>query len=585
MSNRLVKQAVTSYVPAVQEVIAQPARCVAETTRERVTRWKSEAVRVGGYYFVWKSTPYTVYVDVTREVCYPAVQGVDGRDATLVVDNQLGWNAGAVSLSARGGDLLATFQIGAGSVGVLCGLAPAGSASTDFGAIQHGVLHSTGNSLRVVERGVVVATSPLDPVPGDTLRISRRGAVVQYQLGAWSYVSTLASSGSKQLSALLYCAGDAVDNPALRAASSLRTHSTWSWASPADAGQLRARSPWGWSGRAALNDGYMSDTIGMSLLAADYDYGTGTGEVADLVLTAAAGFIEVEASGVATTLPMTMQGSAIDIDIGQMSDTMGMSMIAADYDYGSARLDLGDITGFALENLDPPGAGSYSEATLLADTYSFDPVIYAVFSSGLEVGDVLDVVLAIDGVYADFLGLSDAVSATMVLEALIQTGLTIDDNASSVARTLLQYATNVLTGGVARYQGFDFGGFARTTDETYGWKSDGLYRIGADTDDGALLSAIVDMAAEEFGTAQRKRLDNLFLGLSTDGQVFVSLTDDNNSEVVYRARAKGSEYRVDAQRGRSSRFWRMRLELVDATYAELDNVEWVVGATGRRTTR
>lgn len=80
-------------------------------------------------------------------------------------------------------------------------------------------------------------------------------------------------------------------------------------------------------------------------------------------------------------------------------------------------------------------------------------------------------------------------------------------------------------------------------------------------------------------------MDNVFLGLSTYGQVFLRMTDDQNREVTYRAVQRGSEYRSNLQRGLSSRFWRMRLELVDASYADLDNVEWVTGATGRRTTR
>jgi hypothetical protein len=52
--------------------------------------------------------------------------------------------------------------------------------------------------------------------------------------------------------------------------------------------------------------------------------------------------------------------------------------------------------------------------------------------------------------------------------------------------------------------------------------------------------------------------------------------------MVYRAYQRRSEYRADMQRGRASRFWRLRLEIVDATFLEVDNIEWVVTPSGRR---
>ena len=584
MSNRLVKQAVTTYTPAVQEVIAQPARCVVSEMRELVTLFRYKQVDLGGYWYWW-TEPYTQWVTRSSVQCFPAVEGVEGRDQTIVVDNQPGWNAGARSLVSLSGDLVAKFTPAAGSVGVLCGLAPAGAAVGSFNAIQHGVLLTSGSNPRIVQNGVVVATAPAPLPPGTEIVVARSGRKVSYQIGTWAYESTLDSTGSKAMYAVLYVAGDAVDDPSLTTSVGMKARGTWGWSSPAEANALKAVGTWGWGGVVTLGDGRMTDSFGLSLVAADYDYGSASLDLGAVELTAAAGFVDVEASGVATALPLSMVATAIDIDYGQMSDDVPLSMIAADYDYGSAHLDLGGMESFGIDTIDPEGTGSSSEGLAVIDTYTFDPVMYAAVNEGIEVGDAFDVVLAMDGQYADFLGLTDQSTGTQVLEALISAGVQFSDNASNVARVMLQYATNATTGAVARYQGFEFLGFQHTAGGTYAWKRDGLYRIGGDTDDGELLRAILDLAAEDFGTAERKRLDNVFLGLSTDGQVFVRMTDDRNNDVTYRAVQRGSEYRSNMQRGLSSRFWRMRLELVDASYADLDNVEWITGATGRRTTR
>lgn len=81
--------------------------------------------------------------------------------------------------------------------------------------------------------------------------------------------------------------------------------------------------------------------------------------------------------------------------------------------------------------------------------------------------------------------------------------MVFSDEATSVRGELLQYATNILTGAVTRYSGFGFAGFCAVGMDTYGWKTDGLYKVGAETDNGALISAIIDFAASDFDTTQR----------------------------------------------------------------------------------
>lgn len=218
------------------------------------------------------------------------------------------------------------------------------------------------------------------------------------------------------------------------------------------------------------------------------------------------------------------------------------------------------------------------------DAYHYEPFVYAGISDVLIIGEDMDGSITIEAVLVDFLTALDQMGPAMTLQAMLTSSLTLSDTAGAASQAILQYATNLATGAVARYNGFDFDGFCRIGMETYAYKKGGLYKLDAETDDGVPISALLEFAAEALAGTLKSRLVALFYGLATDGQVFVRIIDDLDNEVVYRAKKRQSGYRTNPFQGVASRHWRMRLELVDATFAELDNVEWVAGSTGRRTT-
>ena len=517
-------------------------------------------------------------------ICYPAIPAVPGVDATFNTSANLGWNAGAASIRALSGDAVAEFSFGVGNVGSLAGFAPAGSPSGAFNAVSHGLLYS-GDTIVVVEGGVTTVDSGVIPTSSTRVSISRSGGVVRYKVGGWTHTSTLVSRGDIQLYAALYAAGDYIDNPTFVGAQSLAADSAWGWSDDVTRRSLRARSAWGWGATISINDGVVNTTIGLDVLASDYAVGALSGEVADVVLSAQAGFSSVEASGI--SFVMDMAGSAVASSIigGDVLDELPLYAIGAEDEYGDCAGEVADIDVLAVDTGEAPGTGSYTEGLYLRDRYAADPVVYALLADNLSVGDLIEVLIALDASLLDTLVVLDETDATSVLYALISAGITVSDDAGVNKAALLQYATNVITGAVARYSGFGFKGFCSVGMETFGWKSDGLYKIGADTDDGEFIAATIDFAADDFDTAQRKRMDAVFFGISTDGQMFAKVTDDHGVSTTYRVMERGSEARANVRRGDSSRYWRLQLQVVDATYVELDNIEWVVGATGRRTTR
>lgn len=228
---------------------------------------------------------------------------------------------------------------------------------------------------------------------------------------------------------------------------------------------------------------------------------------------------------------------------------------------------------------------SFTNTLEFSDSYFYDPEVYAGLTEVLTFSSVIDGNTFIDAGLMEFLTALDGISPQMTVVTMLENLLTISDTASANSQQLLQYATNLVTGAVGRYNGFDFLGFCRVGMDTYGYKADGLYKVETGDDDGLPISALIDFAGEGLAGTQHSRVTALFFGLSTDGQVFARLTDDRDREVTYHVKRRDIEYRTNPFQGISSRFWRLRLEIVDATDALLDNVEWVAGSTNRRTTK
>lgn len=230
------------------------------------------------------------------------------------------------------------------------------------------------------------------------------------------------------------------------------------------------------------------------------------------------------------------------------------------------------------------GGKQINEVLQFTDNLLYDAFVYGWLSDGVTLTNTLDGGIELIGSLADWVVFVNEYQPQATYEAMLTNLLQLRDSASATSQELLQYATNLITGAVGRYSGFDFEGFARVDMGTYGWKRDGLYRIEDGDDNGDPISALVEFGSEAFANQMKTRIVALFFGLSTDGQVFVRLVDDNKREVLYRAKRQQAVYRSNPYQGNQSKRWSLRLEIVDATEVQLDSVEWVVGSTNRRTT-
>lgn len=572
MANRLTKLISLTYVPDIPEQLARPARCYAPRGQ-----YKSALE-------AWHSYLNGTIYDASELFCFPAVPYRPGRDAEYNTSANPGWNAGAVSIKVVPGDCSAQFKISPASAGVLVGLVGAGAPSGAFNAVTHGVIF-TGNTLRVVENGVEKIDSGITLAANTAIEIRRVGRTVTYTINAWSYTSLIESGGSVRLAAVLYAAGDSVYDPVFRQIESLSAQSSWGWADEYSRGRLNVESAWGWGGKLEFNDARVSVKLELLARMSENAYGDMLLDVGGVEVEAIAGFAEVEFSMLSTVIPLSHLVTGSSVLGGDLLVNFDVLALGADYDYGFLEGEVGPVTVRGLDLGEAEGTGSYLEPIYLRDQYHTDPVIYALLTDSISVGSALDVVIVIDAALAEFINIGDMVDANSVLHALISSGITISNNTSQVRRELLQYATSLVTGAVSRYEGFDFLGFTKVGMQAYGWKRDGLYQLGANGDDGEMLNAAIELAAQDFGIANHKQLDSLLIGASTDGRMFVRMIDDHGISTTHPVQVRGSEVRAVLPKGRNSRYWRAQIIIEDATEARIDNIEWVVGTSNRKTAR
>lgn len=258
-------------------------------------------------------------------------------------------------------------------------------------------------------------------------------------------------------------------------------------------------------------------------------------------------------------------------------------MIAADEDgYGQGTAELPPFYTIGNGGFRIPGQIDNLEALWFIDGFTTPSRVYAFFESELELTDEITAVIVVETDYYEGLIIQPSWDLSRVITAIMSSELVVNSNTTAQQQEAIQYAINVATGGVSRYTGFNFDGFTTTDYGTFAWDSAGVYRLRPGDDAGTPIYGAVDFGQVDWGNIKSKYLDNVYLGISTDGQVFARIKGDDGAELVYRVRKQDRSARVNTGKGKSARKWNVTLELVDASNAQLDSVEYVFSTSTRR---
>jgi hypothetical protein len=163
------------------------------------------------------STPTTLstdcYIDGSGCVVCPAIPASPGSPGRVIVDAQLGWNAGANSVDTVAGDLHLRASIAAAPAGIVVGLKARRNLFNDPALILHGfyVFTSAGKTfIAVMEKGAL-KTQTFHYRLGALFEIRRVAQSVSYWLDGVGLRNTTAlDPGSMHVNACLYAAYDTI---------------------------------------------------------------------------------------------------------------------------------------------------------------------------------------------------------------------------------------------------------------------------------------------------------------------------------------------------------------------------------------
>lgn len=144
----------------------------------------------------------------------PEIDPVSALPATHVTTPNLGWNAGANSVTALAGDVHTVFGVPESENGVMVGLRRASDARPPVAPafITHGLyfFNTRGAYVIPIENGVQQG-SPVAYAVDDIFEVRRVGGRVSYyQNTTLLRQSTLPSTGAVRVMTCLYAAGDNV---------------------------------------------------------------------------------------------------------------------------------------------------------------------------------------------------------------------------------------------------------------------------------------------------------------------------------------------------------------------------------------
>lgn len=151
----------------------------------------------------------------------------------------------------------------------------------------------------------------------------------------------------------------------------------------------------------------------------------------------------------------------------------------------------------------------------------------------------------------------------------------------------LAWVLNTETGGTMSYDNYGFDSLAFFNNTLYATSPEGIFSIAADTDNGRFISAEVELGFLDFGTAQTKRLSDMYIGY-TGGQLQVDVETYDGPQEVYtydmeeRDADAPRNNRIKIGKGLSSRYWRFKFKNVDGADFQIYDLSAVVGISNRR---
>ncbi len=591
MTSKIKKQTAISYAAGSPGVPASPGRPAIPPYSGYELREVCSFQRIGSgsmTRYVYVCTMQNVLVTYPGLAAVPPSPGVAPIAAQVISDYNFGWNSGGRSIDGFSINGHIEFTATTASLGVIAGLNET-NPDAGYRDINYAFQLSRGVA-RIFEDGIEKHyAGAFDN--GATFRISRRDGEVNYLIdGDVVYTSLIPSAGDLFLDVSLYAGGDYVDNPEVEADSGSGTATLTfepmevnGGIAYAQSGPLMRLQPLTAYGRTSV--GMELELQPLTLLAGDRIYGEADIELESFTLSA--GQIEEAppyALGSLSLSMLSMAAHGMTGEVGQIDVSLRpMSLLSGEGSYGEARLSLQP-----LEML----AGAYegnTNGTLLGlatagSTMTYIGFVDVLLLDGAGAVTTMGTLVLKDAAIAETVDVANTMTITAIMQALMETNLSMFAGIPVLTEDGEVWVVNDETGASTSYDNYAFNSFAKYRGKYLGAKADGFFLLEGDTDDGSPVRSAISFGKHDFGTTAKKTVPNCYIGLASDGHVYLRVIADGQT-YTYKT-VSNTDYlatqRIKLGRGIAANYLTFELYNEEGADFELSPVEFEAITLSRR---
>ena len=210
---------------------------------------------------------------------------------------------------------------------------------------------------------------------------------------------------------------------------------------------------------------------------------------------------------------------------------------------------------------------SVSDSFVASDTSLVDFLTLLQISDSFNTVDTATRLVSINQIIADSLAVLDTVTVQQLIQELIQEGLNFDVSVVIDGEVWETWVLNTSAFHPSVYSNYEFNSFAidRSNNICYGCKSDGIYTLEGDTDDGTPIRAGIILPDTQFDSANNKRFRKAWLAVEGDNLILKAETESGNK--TYRM----VDTEVSITRDLKGRSWKFSVE----GFNSLDSIDLV----------
>lgn len=135
---------------------------------------------------------------------------------------------------------------------------------------------------------------------------------------------------------------------------------------------------------------------------------------------------------------------------------------------------------------------------------------------------------------------------------------------------------------------YNFNSMAKIGGKYVGANDQGLFALNTGGhDNGDPIDAFLELVTSDWGIAHQKRIRSLYVGFETDGDLIISVKDDDDNERNYvisphHTANKQHSARVPGSRDGKGRYWSIRIDNVNGSDFSIDMIEVIPIVLNRR---